>query len=52
MGRAVEERRAKGFAIINEILAIIEEISLGKYKIEIGMNLRHWGVSIFQKNQK
>ena len=37
----IEERRAKGFAIINEILAIIEEIPLGKYKIEIGLNLRH-----------
>ena len=37
----IEERRAKGFAIVNEILAIIEEIPLGKYKMEIGLSLRH-----------
>ena len=36
----VEERRAKGFAIVNEILAILEEIPLGKYRMEIGLNLR------------
>ena len=36
----IEERRAKGFAIVNEILAIVEEIPLGKYRMEIGLNLR------------
>ena len=36
----IEERRGKGFAIVNEILTIIEEIPLGKYKIEIGLILR------------
>ena len=36
----IEERRGKGFAIVNEILTIIEEISLEKYKIEIGLILR------------
>ena len=36
----IEERRAKGFAIVNEILAIVEEIPLGRYRIEIGLNLR------------
>ena len=36
----VEERRIKGFAIVNEILAILEEVPLGKYKMEIGLKLR------------
>ena len=36
----IEERRAKGFAIVNEILAIVEEIPLGRYRMEIGLNLR------------
>ena len=36
----VEDRRNKGFGLVNEILAIIEEIPLGNYKIEIGLRLR------------
>ena len=36
----IEERRCKGFAIVNEILTILEEIPLGKYKLEIGLSLR------------
>ena len=38
--QTVEERRGKGFAIVNEILAILEEVPLGKYKMEIGLELR------------
>ena len=30
----------KGFAIVAEILAILEEIPLGKHKMEIGLQLR------------
>ena len=36
----IEERRAKGFGIVNEILAILEEIPLGRYRMEIGLSLR------------
>ena len=36
----IEERRAKGFAIVNEILAILEEIPLGRFRMEIGLKLR------------
>ena len=36
----IDDRRAKGFAIINEILAILEEIPLGSYRMEIGLRLR------------
>ena len=36
----IEDRRDKGFAVVAEILAIIDEIPLGKYKMEIGLKLR------------
>ena len=36
----IEDRRDTGFAIVAEILAIIDEIPLGKYKMEIGLKLR------------
>ena len=36
----IEERRAKGYGIANEIIAILEEIPLGRYKMEIGLMLR------------
>ena len=36
----VEERRDKGLAIVAEILAILDEIPLGKFKFEIGLKLR------------
>ena len=32
----IEERRSKGFAIVNEILAILKEIPLGRFRMEIG----------------
>ena len=33
--KTIEERRNKGFGIANEIIAIIDEILLGQYKMEI-----------------
>ena len=36
----IEERKNKGFGIVNEIMAILDEIPLGKYKMEIGLKLR------------
>ena len=36
----IENRKNKGFGIITEIMAILEEIPLGRYKIEIGLKLR------------
>ena len=36
----IEERRNKGFGIVAEILAILEEIPLGRYRHEIGLKLR------------
>ena len=36
----MKERRNKAVAIVAEILAILEDIPLGKYKMEIGLKLR------------
>ena len=36
----VEDRKNKGFGIVNEIIALLDEIPLGRYKIEIGLKLR------------
>ena len=36
----IEERKSKGFGIANEIIAILEEIPLGRFKMEIGLKLR------------
>ena len=36
----INERVSKGYGIVNEILALIEEIPLGKYRLEIGLKLR------------
>ena len=36
----IEERKNRGYGIVSEILAIIEEIPLGKYRMEIGLKLR------------
>ena len=36
----IEDRKNKGFGIVNEILAILDEIPLGRYKMEIGLKLR------------
>ena len=36
----IEERRTEGLGIANEIIAILDEIPLGRYKMEIGLKLR------------
>ena len=36
----IEDRRNKGYGTVAEILAIINEIPLGQYKMEIGLKLR------------
>ena len=36
----VEQRKSKGFGIVNEIIAILDEIPLGRYRLEIGLRLR------------
>ena len=36
----IDERVAKGYGVVSEILAILDEIPLGKYKLEIGLKLR------------
>ena len=36
----IEDRVNKGYGIISEINAILEEIPLGKYRVEIGLKLR------------
>ena len=36
----IESRRKKGDGIISEILSIIDEIPLGKYKVEVALTLR------------
>ena len=36
----IEERKNKGYRIVNEIIAIMEEIPLGRFKLEIGLKLR------------
>ena len=36
----IEDRKNKGYGVVAEILAIIKDIPLGQYKIEIGLKLR------------
>jgi hypothetical protein len=36
----IEERKAKGYAAVAEILAILRDIPLGQHKLEIGLKLR------------
>ena len=36
----IEHRKIKGYGMVAEILAIIKDIPLGQYKIEIGLKLR------------
>ena len=38
--KTIEDRKNRGYGIVNEILAILDEIPLGRYKIEIGLLLR------------
>ena len=36
----IEDRKSKGFGIVNKILAILDESPLGRFKMEIGLKLR------------
>ena len=36
----IEDRQRKGYGLVSEILAILDEIPLGKFKMEIGLHLR------------
>ena len=36
----IEDRQKKGYGLVSEILAILNEIPLGQYKMEIGLHLR------------
>ena len=36
----IEDRKSKGYGIVSEILAILNEIPLGIYKLEMGLKLR------------
>ena len=38
--KQLKTAKNRGFAIVAEILAILQEIPLGKYKMEIGLKLR------------
>ena len=38
--KTIEDRKSKGYGIVSEILAIINEIPLGQFRIEIGLKLR------------
>ena len=36
----IEKRKQKGLGIISEILSLLEEVPLGRYKIKAGLELR------------
>ena len=36
----ISDRISKGYGIVSEIKAILQEVPLGKYKLEIGLKLR------------
>ena len=36
----IESRRAKGYGILSNILAIVDEVPLGHWKVDAGLNLR------------
>ena len=38
--KTVEDRCAKGFGLVSQIMAILSEVPLGKYKIQMGLHLR------------
>ena len=38
--KTIEDRCAKGFGVVTQILGILSEIPLGKYKIQMGLHLR------------
>ena len=38
--KTIDERCAKGYGLVSQILAILSEVPLGKYKIQMGLHLR------------
>jgi hypothetical protein len=36
----IDERVSKGYGIVSEILALVDQVPLGKYRIEMGLKLR------------
>ena len=38
--KTIEDRQAKGFGLVTQALAILAEIPLGRYKIQMGLHLR------------
>ena len=36
----IDDRKSKGYGIVSEIMAILSEIPLGKYRVDIGLKLR------------
>ena len=36
----IDDRISRGYGIVSEINAILEEIPLGKYRVEMGLELR------------
>ena len=38
--KTIDDRKARGHGLTNQILAILSEVPLGKYKIQMGMHLR------------
>ena len=36
----IDERISKGYGIVSEILALIDQVPLGKYRLEMGLKLR------------
>ena len=40
LNKTIEERKAKGFGLSSQIIAILSEVPLGTYKVQIGLHLR------------
>ena len=38
--KTIEDRKAKGFGLNSQILAILSEVPLGKFKVQMGLHLR------------
>ena len=37
--KTIEDRYSKGFGFVSQILAILSEVPLGKFKIQMGLHL-------------
>ena len=40
LDKTIEDRVAKGYGKVSEILAILSEVPLGKYRVQMGLHLR------------